>query len=359
MESSSAMLRVVPELWGRLRTVSAIPQEQTSGQLERRWRLFLGLIALTTLLPYAVMPMAVYFGRDVNSLLLASTLLNFLGGNAHVAATTFFYSDPTMREHFREHKMRYVYAPTALILGTGVAYMLVPEPYNRYILLYFFMWQTYHYQRQNYGILSFFAAATDRIPVSKPERLALELAAIAGMLALIRIYSLSQQTILEPVVDQIFQAASFIYMLVPVVVVIAIFSNKRLTRNPLRITGLILFSAFYLPSFIFSDPSAATLGYALGHGLQYLVFMFFVGISRPRPILALTTVGAVGIAGGLVLTSMADGMGHGNMISRLLFGLAIGVVMSHFVIDAGVWKLRYQFQRQYVRRAFPFVFNRS
>ena len=75
--------------------------------------------------------------------------------------------------------------------------------------------------------------------------------------------------------------------------------------------------------------------------------------------MALTTVGAAGVTGGLLLTSMAASMGHGNGVSRLLFGLAIGVVMSHFVIDAGVWKLRYPFQRNYVRRAFPFVFNRG
>jgi hypothetical protein len=350
---------VVAELWDRLRIADADPKQYTSDQLKRRWRLFLGLITFTTLLPYAVMPAAVYFGRDVNSLLLASALINFLGGNAHVAATAFFYSDPTMREHFREHKTRYVYAPAALIIGTGVAYALVPEPFNRYILLYYFLWQTYHYQRQNYGVLCFLAVATDRVPVSKLERLALELAAVAGMLALVRIYRLSEQTILQPVVDLIFRSASVIYMLVPVVVVIAIATEPHLVRNPLRIAGLILFSAFYVPSFIFSDPSAATLGYALGHGLQYLVFMFFVGISRPRPVVALTTITVAGLSGGFALTSMVVAMGHGSMLNRLLFGLAIGVVMSHFVIDAGVWKLRHQFQRRYVRAAFPFVFERK
>ena len=87
--------------------------------------------------------------------------------------------------------------------------------------------------------------------------------------------------------------------------------------------------------------------------------MYFVGISRPRPVVALTTIAVAGISGGFALTSMVVAMGHGGLLNRLLFGLAIGVVMSHFVIDAGVWKLRYQFQRQYVRRAFPFVFERK
>jgi hypothetical protein len=320
--------------------------------------MFLGLLAFTTLLPYAVMPLAVFFGKDLNSLLLASTLINFLGGNAHVAATTFFYSDPVMRGHFREHKIRYVFVPMLLIVGTGVAYLLAPEPVDRYVLLFFYMWQTYHYQRQNIGILSFFAAATDRAPVSKLERLSLELAAAAGMLALVKIYGLSRETVFEPFTYLIFHVASVVYILVPGVVVAAFIATPRLARNPLRALGLILFSAFYVPSFIFKDPSAATLGYALAHGLQYLVFMYFVGGSRPRPLQALTTIGASGIAGGLILTSMVSAMSHGGAASRLLFGLAIGAVMSHFVVDAGVWKLRYQFQRAYMRRAFPFVFER-
>ena len=89
------------ELWGRLRTASVVPPERTARQLEHRWRLFLGLLASPPpLLPYAVMPLAVYYGTNVNALLLASTLLNFLGGNAHVAATTVSTPIPAMRAAF-------------------------------------------------------------------------------------------------------------------------------------------------------------------------------------------------------------------------------------------------------------------
>jgi hypothetical protein len=327
--------------------------------LEHRWRLFLGLIALTTLVPYAVMPAAVWFGKDVYGLLLASTLINFLGSNAHVSATAFFYSDPEMRTHFREHKVRYWYVPAALIAGVAAAYLLLPASLSHYIIFYHAMWQTWHYQRQNVGVLSFFAAATDKLPVSRLERLSLELAAVAGMLALLKTYGLTRGTVLEPLTGLIFQSANVVYLLVPCILAAALFREPRLMRNPLRVLGLIMFSGFFLPGIVFNDPAAATLGYALAHGLQYFVFMYFVGISKPRPVRALLTIGVLAVTGGFVLTSMIDAFEQGTPIGRLLFGAAVGTVMSHFVIDAGVWKLRQKFQRGYVRRAFPFVFERG
>ena len=322
------------------------------------WRLFLWLIALTTLIPYAVMPLSVHFGQNVNEHLLASALLNFLGGHVHVSTTAFFYTDPAMREHFRAHKVRYVYAPIALILGVGALYMITPEPYNRYILLYHFMWQTWHYQRQNFGVLAFVSSATDRVPVSRFEKLALDLAAVAGMLALIKINALNAQTILAPFTDAIFLVACLAYAAVPFVIGAAVFKEPRLLGNKLRIGALVLFSAFYIPSFIFTDPISAVLGYALGHGLQYLVFMTYVGASRPRPLLAVGAVIALGIGGGFLLTYMTNAGSEPGALFKFIFGMAVGTVMSHFVIDAGVWKLRHPFQRGYVRRAFPFVFDR-
>lgn len=327
-------------------------------QIRSRWSLFIGLIAVTTITPYLVMPAAVYYGSDATALVLMASLLNFVGGHAHVSTTAFFYSDREMRGHFLAHRMRYLFIPVILIAITGLAYMLMPEPQARYILLFFFMWQTHHYQRQNVGVLSFFAAGTDRIPLSRLERLALEVAAIAQMLGLIKVYSLSRGTVFEPFTEQIFQVAQYVYLCVPVLVVAAFLATPAIIANRLRSIGLVAFSAFYLPGFIFSDPAAATLGYALGHGLQYLVFMYFVGASRPSRVVALATILIAGVCGGFLLTYMVDHAVHTYWLDRLVFGMALGVVMSHFIIDAGVWKLRQPFQRQYMKRAFSFVFER-
>jgi len=39
-------------------------------------------------------------------------------------------------------------------------------------------------------------------------------------------------------------------------------------------------------------------------------------------------------------------------------GLFVGAVMAHFVLDAGIWRLREAFQRGYMRKNFYFVFDR-
>jgi hypothetical protein len=41
-----------------------------------------------------------------------------------------------------------------------------------------------------------------------------------------------------------------------------------------------------------------------------------------------------------------------------LFRAFIGVTMSHFVPDAGIWRLREPFQRRYMRKRFFFIFDR-
>jgi hypothetical protein len=325
---------------------------------ERRWRLFFLLIVVTTLLPFAAMPAAVFFGAKVESLLMASVLINFLGGHAHVASTAFFYTDPVMRQHFRENRVRYVWIPIGLVLGTGLFYVTAPPALAKGFLLFYFMWQTHHYQRQNFGILSFLAASTDRQPVRWIERLCLELAVVCGMLALVKVYGLSTGTALEPFTDWIYRTAGVCYLFVPVLILIAVATTPALRQNLMRLLALTLFAAFYVPSFMFSDPAAATLGYALAHGLQYLVFMSFVGVSRPRPLVGLITVSVFAIGGGLLLTVMSGALSD-SALGKLLFGMALGGVMSHFVIDAGVWKLRQPFQRQYMRRAFAFVFERK
>jgi hypothetical protein len=40
-------------------------------------------------------------------------------------------------------------------------------------------------------------------------------------------------------------------------------------------------------------------------------------------------------------------------------GIALGIVMAHFIIDAGVWKLRKPFQREAIKESFSFLFERA
>ena len=60
----------------------------------------------------------------------------------------------------REHRGRYLVAPLALVLVTGLLYHSLGVAYTSYILLYYFSWPTYHYMRQNYA---------RSLPLSRPR----------------------------------------------------------------------------------------------------------------------------------------------------------------------------------------------
>jgi hypothetical protein len=114
-----------------------------------------------------------------------------------------------------------------------------------------------------------------------------------------------------------------------------------------------------VPLFIFSDFASATLGYALGHGLQYLVFMGFVGAGKKNAIVSLATLLVMGTVGAVVLNAALlapDWLA--SPFCRALYGAFYGAVMAHFVVDAGAWRLREVFQRSYMREKFYFIFSR-
>ena len=74
--------------------------------------------------------------------------------------------------------------------------------------------------------------------------------------------------------------------------------------------------------------------------------------------MVLAFVFALGIMGvqflGLAL-SAASHLHSGGPVARAVYGAYLGVVMAHFVIDAGVWRLSEPFQRGYMARRFPFI----
>jgi hypothetical protein len=226
------------------------------------------------------------------------------------------------------------------------------------LVIGYFAWQTYHYQKQNYGIFSFIAAGTDRIRPTLLERAILQLSVFLGILGLLKTYNLAKNTALLRFSDSIYETAAYAFWIIPVLLLAAAAFSPALRRNPLRMIFLALGGFFYLPIFLFTNPVAAVSGYAAGHGLQYLVFMYFVGASKPDRDLRIIILAAVALVAGTVLALMSDTTLWGQP-AKIVFGCYLGLVMSHFVIDAGIWKLREAFPRRYMSNAFNFVFLRG
>jgi hypothetical protein len=324
----------------------------------RTWQLFLAMVSLATLFPFVALPYAQHVipGTASAQTLLAAVI--FIGANFHVGASAWFYTDTTMYTHFRAQPVRYVVIPALLIVGGAIVFQVVPGALRPWLLAGFFIWQLWHYQKQNVGLLSFVAAGTDGVPLDIWERRTLMLAAIAGILGFFSLTKIGL-TAFAPELATLHQLGAAVYLLVPLALGIAVMKNPALRANGLRLGFLVMGSLFFLPTFLFGDAVSATLSYAMAHGLQYLVFMGVVSVGRRSPVasvlmlLALATVGAFALNAAVVAPDIAD-----FPWGFAAYGAFLGAVMAHFVLDAGVWRLREPFQRGYMRKKFYFVFDR-
>lgn len=117
---------------------------------------------------------------------------------------------------------------------------------------------------------------------------------------------------------------------------------------------------FGLPAFVFASPYAAVGGMTLAHGLQYLLLISLIAGGREkrsghptRPV-RLALLLNIALIGGTLL-STASHLHSAGVFGRLAFGTYLGLVMSHFVIDAGVWRMRDPLARTFITQSLPFL----
>jgi hypothetical protein len=329
------------------------------------WWLFLILISAATLLPFAVVPLASHVVPEGNSALYVYSAIGFLGANFHVASTGWFYTDPEIRSLFRAHPVRYLIVPCVLVLGSAAAFYLLDQSPRLYLVAGFICWQLWHYQKQNVGVLSFIAAGTDGTPLSIWERRTLGLSAIAGILGFFSVaqagppslsagpMSLSAEFLL------LHQIGAAICWLLPIVFCFAVVKNPVLRTNKLRLLFFLFGTLFFFPTFVFTDSLSELAGYGMAHGLQYLVFMGFVSVGKHKAMTSLVKLLIIATCGALILDRAASAQSWPDFsYGYAIYGAFVGVVMAHFVLDTGIWRLREPFQRGYMRKKFYFVFDR-
>jgi hypothetical protein len=318
------------------------------------WHLFLATVSFMTLLPFVAVPFIRHVIADSAPAQNALLVLSFFGANFHVAATGWFYTDPAMRAHFRSKPMRYLIVPALLVAGSAALFLVASQSQRSYLLVVFFCWQLWHYQKQNVGLLSFIAAGTDGSPLSVWERRTLMVAAVAGILGCFGIGDIGSLHM-----AWLQQVGVWVYLLVPVGLGIALIKSALLRTNWLRLAFLICGALFFLPAFIFNDPLSAIVSFGLAHGLQYLVFMGVVSTAKRDTLFSAVLLLGIATVGGVFLDMAKDAAAYMSSPYVLaLNGVFYGAVMAHFVLDAGIWRLREPFQRRYIRDRFSFVFDR-
>jgi hypothetical protein len=121
--------------------------------------------------------------------------------------------------------------------------------------------------------------------------------------------------------------------------------------------GYLMALLFFAPVFMFSSPYAAVGSLVIAHGFQYLVLAGLVasgdrrGADRLRVLLMM--VGLALVAGAALNAS--SHLHASGPLGRLCYGAYLGVVMTHFVVDAGIWRLRDPSSRQFIPSRVPFL----
>lgn len=282
--------------------------------------------------------------------------LLFLGSSVHVASTGWLYTLPQVRVHARENPGRYVYAPIGfVVIAAGSAAVIPPQKFA-WLLLPYFGWQLFHFQKQNLGMAALAASSHGLTGLRPLERRALIAAGLAGISGLISRPSVLQLGV-DPGLSWLWTAALALFTVAVGTGLLAVARRRRSDRPAGFCVVYATSLCFASPVFAFRNPYAAVAGMTIAHGLQYLLLVGLVAAgapSRRARAVRLAALSNVALIGGIALNA-ASHLHGGDAAARCVFGAYLGAAMAHFVIDAGMWRLRDPFPRQFLSANVPYL----
>jgi len=330
----------------------------------------------------------------------ALSWLLFTGSSVHVASTGWLFTVPAVRAYGRKHLVRCLWVPCFIVVIAAGAAAAISPAWFQWLLLPYFGWQLFHYQKQNVGMTAL-AASAGRVPgLLAAERWPLLVAGWAGTAALIARPAMlglrlrpAGSASSAPGRWQAAHSAAFfgsgpwavgeaIFLLAAATFVVSVAAGiAAFARRPQvqRSTGFcvayLTCLLFFAPAFVFGSPFAAVAGMTIAHGLQYLLLVTLIaggaqssadsaspeasiGASTASPrlsrVVRLALLANVAFIGGAALGG-ASHLHSAGPAGRLIFGAYLGVVMSHFVIDAGLWRMRDPLARNILTTHLPYL----
>jgi hypothetical protein len=290
--------------------------------------------------------------------------LLFVGSSVHVASTGWLFSFREVRAHAARHRTRYLAAPLILVAAAAATALLLSSRQLTLVLLGYFAWQFFHFSKQNLGIAALAASSMRIRSLTPAERRAILGATWTGIVALL-LHPGTLQLPLNPHVGW-YPAAPF-HLVAAGFGCCAAAGAVALFRRPAADRPLgycVMYSlavCFPLPIFVFSSPYAAVGGMTIAHGLQYLILVGMVTAGprdrRASP-LRLVTLLTLALLGGAGL-SVASHLHTGGAVAHVVYGGYLGMVMAHFVVDAGIWRLRDPFPRAFLSSRLPSLLHSS
>jgi hypothetical protein len=280
----------------------------------------------------------------------------FAGSSAHVASTGWLYTLRDVRSYAVSHPWRFIRVPVLLMIaGAAAAATLTPAAMT-WLLLPFFAWQFFHFAKQNLGMTALAAKTAGVPPLRAAERRALIASGLAGICALTARPALLQLRV-DPRLGALFPLSAAA-MAGAVAAGVILLARRAPAQRPGGFCVMYLMGLFFsVPVFVFASPYAAVGGMTIAHGMQYLLLVSLVAAGGPGEAgraLRLAVLGNVALIGGAVL-AVTSHLHSGSPGVRLVFGAYLGTVMAHFVVDAGLWRLRDPFPRMFLARRVPYL----
>jgi hypothetical protein len=280
----------------------------------------------------------------------------FAGSSAHVASTGWLYTLRDIRSYAVSHPWRFIRVPVLLMIaGAAAAATLTPAAMT-WLLLPFFAWQFFHFAKQNLGMTALAAKTAGASPLQAAERRALIASGLAGICALMARPALLQLRV-DPRLGALFPLSAAA-MAAAVAAGVILLARRAPAQRPRGFCVMYLMGLFFsVPVFLFASPYAAVGGMTIAHGMQYLLLVSLVAAGGPGEAgraLRLAVLCNVALIGGAVL-AVTSHLHSGGPAVRLVFGAYLGAVMAHFVVDAGLWRLRDPFPRAFLARRVPYL----
>ncbi|HEY2296098.1 MAG TPA: hypothetical protein VGH43_00100 [Jatrophihabitans sp.] len=280
---------------------------------------------------------------------VALTWLLFIGSSMHVASTAWFYSVPEVRTHMARHRVRYAWTPLVLVIASMVLAVSLSARQLQWALLAFFAWQYFHFQKQNLGVAALTARARRASSLSRRERAGLIVTGVGGILGLVGHPGLLSLSAARQV-DAVFYAGLVVFLAGAVLGIAAVAGR----RDAVVVGSYVVSLVFFAPVWLFASPYAAVAGLTIAHGLQYLLLMSLVAAGGRDRSMALLLLVNIALLFGLALNQLSH-LHDGATVQRALYGVFLGLSMSHFVVDAGLWRLRDEFPRTFLRDRLPYL----
>ncbi len=325
------------------------------------------------LLAVTLAPMAFFIllgaRADIGGVAATKWLLMLLG-SAHVPATLVFYADPAFRRIVAANPWRYARVPILLTVGSGLVFAASSALAQGLFQCGFWLWLIWHYGRQNVGVNAFIAIGDSGKAPNSVERWLITAGVVAGMFGILQILAVDVLPgDFNPFVRDLHRVGVYLYVVVTVAALLHLVANRQ-RFTVLGAASFLTCVFFFVPMYLTRGIDGLFLSYAIAHGCQYILFMGVTtaGLPATGDSARLKTVAVASMllfacligwtTSSVMDWRQAEGANPPTPALDFLVGAVLGFTMSHFIVDAGAWRLSQKPQREFLGRKFAFLLAR-